>query len=132
MALIMTVYSRQIATAIRLLDKYGQFIKWRQIKDGLPTDIAQPWKPSIAAPKDLDKIKVAFFPNNRVTYESLRSLITGQEISTGNTLGYMASQLFLPSLKDTLIRNGKEYRLESISEINVDGSPILYILSLDM
>lgn len=127
----MTVFNRQIATAKRLITKYGQSVVWQQIRDLPSIDSDEPWKAGGAATAVNITVKIVFIPNTRINYETLKAMIAGFEISTGQTLGYMAAQSFTPSRKDIVIRNGVQYRIEKVNELNVDGSPIIYTIAFN-
>jgi len=131
----MTVFTRQIATATRLIDKYGQYVTWRQDK---ATAGAADWLSGETA-KTNNRVKIAFLPNKRVGYETMLAAALGQEIKTGSVLGYMASVTFVPTIEDVVLRpafaapfvlgTGIEYRISKIDTLDVDGTPILYTVT---
>lgn len=52
--------------------------------------------------------------------------LRGTEVQNGSVMGYMGAVNFEPSLKDVVIRDGKELRLENIDVLSPNGQTILY------
>ena len=52
--------------------------------------------------------------------------LRGTEVPTGSVMGLMGAVNFEPSLKDVVIRDGKELRLENIDVLSPNGKTILY------
>lgn len=124
----MGVFDRQIATAKRLIAKYGETVTWNRYGESVPEETDEPWNAT-----DIDPIqtpvKVAFFPTGSSISQLIR-FMKNSDITTGNELGYMAQVPFVPSAKDTLTRkNGSEYRIKSIDPLDPNGEGvILYTL----
>ena len=120
----MARFDRQVQTALKLIKKNGQAVKWRVINDPLPTDPAKPWEPAKATPIDNDVV-ICFLPIDRQTMETL-NFIKGTEISKGSVMGLMGQTSFSPNLKDVVLREGKELRIASIDVLSPNGQVILY------
>lgn len=123
----MTVYTRFIATANRLIDKYGMQVTWS--KDVLtPVDVTKPWLGSTNVPTDYTPT-IAFIPANGNMYgmEKYRSQIQAGELSL---FGLMAPQEFEPELSDTLVRDGDTQVIKWIDEIKPADETVLYIVGI--
>lgn len=125
----MGVYDRQIATAKRLIAKFGQSVTWRVVADGTVSDADRPWLETPATPTDYT-VAIAFLPLERQFQELLR-YIKGAEVATGSIYGLMGAVTFTPSLRDVVLRSAKEYRIRSIDELAPNGEPILYTVEFD-
>lgn len=125
----MAVYARQIATAKRLITAKGKAVTWRSNSDGAPGDASQPWKPGATAAIDY-LVSIVFLPENRVGYEWLVRM-TNSEIPEGSGYGLMHAVTFEPTLKDVVIKDGKELRIASIDPLAPNGEVILYTLRFD-
>ncbi len=131
-----TVFTRQIASAKRLLDKYGQFVTWQQNR---AVAGAVGWLASANTAPINNRVKIAFLPNSRVGFETMLAAAIGQEIKTGSVIGYMAQVTFVPTIDDVVLRpgfgasfvlgSGEALRPAKIDELNVDGTPILYTIT---
>lgn len=119
----MSVYVRQIATAQRLIAKYGQAVTWRQVRNAAPVDPAQPWNVANAAPVNYP-VKVVFLPPGGQA--QFIALMKETEIPEGTVQGLMAAVSFKPSVKDVVIRDNVELTIHSIDEIAPNGETILY------
>lgn len=126
----MGVYDRQIATAKRLITKFGQSVTWQQITDGAPGDSSKPWKPGAATTVE-NTVDIVFLPEDRRDYEFLRAL-SGTSIPTGNLVGYMAATTFTPTLKDTVLRGTEKLGVKSIDPIAPNGEILLYIVRFEL
>jgi hypothetical protein len=87
-------FERQIATATRLIDRYGATCVWRE--PGTPT--GSPASPVPGTPED-HAVKIVFLTNTtRESLAGLLSMITETELPTGGKRGLMAAVNFQPSL----------------------------------
>ena len=121
----MAQFDRQVQTALKLIAKNGQAVKWRVVRDEPPVDASQPWKPTNDATPVEKDVSICFLTVDRMTFETL-SFMNGGEVPTGAVLGYMGAVDFEPSLKDVVIRDGKELRLENIDVLSPNGQTMLY------
>lgn len=124
----MTVFTRQIATAKRLIGAKGAACLWRVLPDAIQ-DTNKPWTVAPAAPIEYLNVKIVFLPFTRMNYEFLRQM-TGTEIQIGDTYGLMAQQTFKPTITDIVIRNvdGQIFNIYNISPLAPDGTDILYTI----
>lgn len=121
----MARFDAQIKTALRLIAKNGQLVKWRIVRDAAPINPAQPWKPTNPATPVEEDVTICFLTVDKDTYETL-SYMAGGEIPMGAVMGLMGAVSFEPSLKDVVIRDGKELRLFNIEKLSPNGQAILY------
>lgn len=127
----MTVFARQIATALRLITKYGEQCTWKQIPDGVVADPLKPWIVGNVDPISYP-VKIAIFPNTRVNHEFIKTL-KGTEVVIGEEYGYMASVPFKPSKTDVVIRaDGSVSRVGTIDILKPDGTAILYVVKFKL
>lgn len=125
------VYEHQIATATRLIEKYGQACVWRE--PGTPT--GNPANPTPAAPAD-HNVRIVFLNNtNKESLAAFLSMIAETDIPTGGMRGLMAPVSFTPTLKGRVARNTAfaEPSLSimdknGIDTLNLNGELILYYL----
>jgi len=120
----MARFDRAIQTALRLIAKNGEKVKWRVINDAAPTDPSQPWNPGPATPVDNDAT-ICFLPVDRQTMETF-TFIKGTEVPKGSVMGLMGNVPFAPNLKDVVIRDGKELRIANIDVLSPNGQKVLY------
>ena len=123
----MARFDRQVQTAKKLIAKNGQLVKWRVVRDGAPVDSSQPWKPTQPATPVEHDVTICFLTVDKDTYETL-SYMAGGEVPMGAVMGLMGAVNFEPSLKDVVIRDGKELRLFNVEELNPNGQTILYTM----
>ena len=121
----MARFDTQIKTALRLIARNGQPVKWRVLLDGEPADPLQPWKPSQLAALIEHDVKICFLPITKEMRETI-AYLRGTEVNTGSTMGYMGAVSFKPSSKDVVIRDGVELRIENIDILSPNGQVILY------
>lgn len=124
----MTVYNRQIATALRMIKARGEPITWRQLPDPTP-DAIQPWKVTPVAAVEYADIPIVFLPFTRLNYEFVRMLVN-TEIHIGDEYGLMATVDFEPALTDVVVRaDGSVYGIANIGKLAPDGTPILWTIA---
>lgn len=124
-------FDRQIATAVRLVAKYGQDIIWRTVVDGAPANPAQPWKPTEAADTDTTA-KVCFVAVRDNDWRKLLAYLKGTEVPVGRQAGLMAGNVaFEPKLKDVVVRDGVVLTVTNIDLVSPNGQKILYILEFE-
>lgn len=125
----MTVYTRQIATAIRLIKAKGEKAVWKQNRNAAPPDVTKPWIEGAPLTPVSIPVSIVFLPTNKANEELIRALMNMPEVKSGSVYGLMASVAFAPSDKDTVVRlSGREVRIESIDVLEPDGTPILYTI----
>lgn len=126
----MGVFDRQIANAIRVIQKKGQVVTWRQLSDGAPADMSKPWKPGETVETEVE-VSIVFLPETQKNLEFLR-LIMGTTVPTGNLTGLMAAQNFTPKVKDIVVRDGIPLGVCSVDPLAPNGDIILYSLRFDL
>lgn len=124
-------YDRQIASAQRLIKKYGKLTTWRSHVEGVTTEAeapgATPWRPKAGLSNGSPsyQVTVVFFPIGKEKRESLSEM--GIELTSGAQIGYMPAVPFVPAQKDTILRNGVYMPVEHIEVLAPnDDEPILY------
>lgn len=117
-------FDRQVATALRLIQKNGQRVIWRQRGEGI-SDPQAPWLP--VSDITVDNTPFICFLPLESGKEFLMSMGKG-EAATGAFYGLMGAQSFAPSLKDTVIRDGIELDIDSIDVLSPNGQVILYTI----
>lgn len=123
----MGVFDRQIASAKRMIAKYGEFCIFKQTGDGVPLDPEKPWEVPETDPVDHTNIKIAFFGLDVEKYKMYQEMF-GTEVPTGIYMAYMANVPFTPSLKDSIRRkSGAMLSIVNINVVNPNGeAAILY------
>ena len=120
----MARFDRAIQTALRLIAKNGEKVKWRVIDDAAAPDPSQPWNPGPATPEDKD-VTICFLPVDLQTMETF-TFIKGTEVPKGSVMGLMGNVPFNPNLKDVVIRDGVELRIANIDVLSPNGQKVLY------
>jgi hypothetical protein len=120
----MARFDRAIQTALRLIAKNGEKVKWRVIDDAAAPDPSQPWNPGPATPEDKD-VTICFLPVDWQTMETF-TFIKGTEVPKGSVMGLMGNVPFNPNLKDVVIRDGVELRIANIDVLSPNGQKVLY------
>lgn len=123
----MSVFTGFIATANRLISKYGQDVSWS--KDELaPIDQTKPWLGNTNVPT-LYVPRVCFVPASGNTFgmERYRAQIEAGEISL---FGLMAPQDFEPELSDTVIRDGSPLIIKWIDTLKPADEVVIYVLGI--
>lgn len=118
-------YSRMVATALRLVERFGVAVTWRQLVD---TTI-NPIEPTTAATNFA--AVMAFVPTERIGHETRSD--SDSEQRKGAVTGYMGPVVgYTPTAKDVVIRNGKTLRIKSFDEVKPAGATVLYIVTFDL
>jgi len=121
----MGVLDRAVATALRLITKYGEACVWNQAATPVIANAAQPWIKTTGEPT----------PNNvRILYTSDSSnafakLLAGSIVEAGQNTAIMPAYNFTPADTDTVVRSdGTKLALESIRPVAPNGQVILWHL----
>lgn len=108
----MANYNRQIATAKRLIAKYGSKVTYNRIRD-VEANPETPWIPG--GPVTTSKTIDAVFVNSSSTLaQTLAAFMAGTTIPDGQITVFIPDIGFAPSPKDTIIKDGVEYRFKGI------------------
>lgn len=126
----MARFDRAIKTAERLIEKNGQKIIWRLVKNGAAASDT-PWKPSELADEDKDAI-ICFLPIGKESRQ-LFTFIRGQsDVPTGYVMGLMKGSIdFVPSVTDVVIRDGETLRIKSLDLLSPNGQKVLYTMEFE-
>lgn len=118
-------FDRAIASARRLIAKYGEACVWRKPAD--PDDAADAWRDvRDGDPTDVD-VKIAWFPPGGQL--AFLAAMTDTEVPAGTELGLMAPGDFEPLASDVLLRTGGvEAEITKIDRLAPDGTPVLYTI----
>lgn len=123
----MAKYDRQVATAKKLVRKYGSLETFRQIRD--ETDQEKPWEDG--DPLNTDKPVYMVFINDSTSISDVfAAYFSGTTIADGSTVVYIADFGIQPTNKDVLIKDGVEYRIETIDTLKPARQTILHSLKV--
>lgn len=125
-------FDRQIATALRLIQKNGQSVSWKQTAITVP-DAQKPWLPTSSAVVEYSPF-ICFLPFIQATPNGARQFLTpvgGGEAESGTFYGLMGAQSFTPDLKDVVTRAGVILDIESIEVLAPNGQNILYTITFN-
>jgi hypothetical protein len=124
------MYESQIATAARLVAKYGQPAIWVQTVIPPPGDPTKPWIRSAGVPTDFP-CSVVFITSNKKNWYA-QIFDKASDIPDGFLMALLPGNCgFVPTLTDQLKRsNTVSYFVKWIDEVNPAGNPILYTLGL--
>lgn len=122
----MARFDRQIATALRLIEKNGQLVKWRVVTAPIP-DPTRPWENGTETVVDND-CTICFLPITKEMRESL-IFIRGTEVPGGSVMGLMGKvDNFVPAVTDTVVRDGVVYTIKNIDILSPNGQVVLYTI----
>lgn len=126
----MGVFDRQVATAKRLIARYGQACQWQK---PAPEIEAEPGYPNVGPLPDPVPVRIAWFsPRDlgRGTEEFMAALV-GTEVSGSSEIGLMEGGVpFVPDDQDSVIRDGQGLSIKKIDRLAPNGEPILYYVSV--
>jgi hypothetical protein len=122
-------YDRQIATALKLVTKFGQKATW--IQNSNVDDAITPWL--VSADTASYEVNIAFLPYQRINHDFL-AYLGKTEVPTGTIVGYMPGSglSFLPALRDIVMRQDigtgttDTYRIDDIDRLAPNGQNILW------
>lgn len=116
-------FDRLRNTALRLITKYGEKIRYFNVKNGVAVD-GKDWNKT--APTEIEhSLPVVFLPK-KSSFEKLFKMMQNGNVQTGNEIAYVPTLNFEPSLKDYMIRSdGSKYRIKVISPIRPNGDAVV-------
>ncbi|QJD54395.1 putative tail protein [Sphingomonas phage Eidolon] len=127
----MGVYDRPIATAKRLIAKYGEDCLWQ--KPGEKDVSAKPWVGTSENAPDPTPVKIAFFPNGGDN--SLAAVIAAlgdTDTNIASEYGLMPAVDFDPATSDTLTdSNGNNVEIVKMTPLRPNGQIILWKLWIE-
>jgi hypothetical protein len=127
----MAVFDRAIATALRLINKYGQIVEWKQLQEGVPANPDTPWiggEPTTAIYSPV----ICILPLDKEGSEFLRQL-GGTEALTGNMYGLMGQIGFDPLIGQNTIKTLHDNKILTINTIDLlspNGQKVLYTINI--
>ena len=121
----MARFDRQIETALRLIKKNGQLIKWRQKQ--WTDDPLDPAAVIEAPPVDHDAY-ICFLPVDKDNKEFINYLRGTNEIKVGSLIGLMGNVSFIPDASDYVIRNNKPLEIFNLDLLSPNGQKVLYTI----
>lgn len=119
----MARFDRQIATALRLIERNGQKIIWRQLPQS--NNASEPWNAGTGVPTDNDAF-ICFVPVRDKETRKLFAYLTNTEVKIGSLAGLMGNVSFDPDPIDVVIRDGVELRIENLDLLSPNGQKILW------
>lgn len=123
----MAVFSRQQATAAKLIKKNGRQAVLRHFIGA--TDPTKPWVQLPDTFVDLD-VTIVVFPYTADSKHTAEWAKKDGDIMTGLSQALMTSKTVRPVLNDLMIFGGKTYSILNIDELAPNGEPILYTIAL--
>lgn len=126
------VYDSAIATANRLIDKFGASCVWA--KPAAPDPDADPWRDQREGEPDEHNVSIAFFSAKDLGYGTTLALaaLAGTEVPAHNQMGLMPGGLdFDPELTDTVTFGEKTIDVTKIDTLAPNGTPVLFFLWLN-
>lgn len=123
----MAKYDRQVATAKKLIKKYGSIEIFRQIRD--VADPEKPWEDDGKVTTDTP-VYMVFINDSTSLAEVFAAYLAGTTIADGSTVVYIADFGLQPTNKDVLIKDGVEYRIESVETLKPATQTILHALKV--
>jgi hypothetical protein len=111
-------FDTSIATAKRLIEKFGETSTHRRKADGAPPDPNQPWNPGTQTLTDT--------PVSAVWLDYDLSRIDGQTIKRGDQEVFIPGS-DLPSAPDASTASGEQWSIVSIETLSPNGQLILYV-----
>lgn len=105
-------YKRQIATAKRMIKKYGTVVDYQRLREGV-IDETKPWIDS-GNLIETHKVDAVFITGGSSLSETFAAFMAGTTIPEGKLTIYIPDIGFQPSPKDTIIKDGIEYRFSGV------------------
>lgn len=125
------VFERQIATATRLIAKYGETCLWQ--KPGEKDPAVKPWKDSEIDPPAPTPVKIVFFPNggdNAIA--AVIAALGDTDATVASEYGLMAAVSFDPATSDTLTDSaGNNVEIVKMTPLRPNGEIILWKLWIE-
>lgn len=126
----MAGYARQIATADRLIRKYGELVTFHRLSDWTGD---KPWKPSDDPTEtDFEDVPIVYYTETGLGRELL-AYFQGADVPAGQTLAMIPGNVaFNPQLKDTIDSPTMGLlKVLSNNPISPSGIPIVHMLRLE-
>lgn len=126
----MSIYDRSIASALRMIERYGVQCQWTSGKV-VAADPDRPWLGGAAEPGTHEPF-ICFLPasTTAVTGFGLTAFRKDTDVGEFSTYGLMGAQDFTPDMGDRVLRDGQPLVIKNIDVLMPADVPILYILSI--
>lgn len=121
----MTRFNRQIETALRLIKKNGQLVKWRRLQR--TEDPNEPGQVIAAPPIDTD-VYICFLPVDKDNKEFFNYLRGTNELKMGSLMGLMGQVSFEPDASNLVIRGESTLEIFNIDLLSPNGQKVLYTI----
>lgn len=124
----MGVFDRQIETARRLIERYGEACAWQKPGDEDPD--VKPWHGSEVDPPEPTAVKIAFFPNGGDTsIAAVFAALGDTDAVVASEYGLMSAVDFDPETTDRLTDSaGRVVEITKLSPLRPNGEVILWKL----
>lgn len=116
-------YTRAIATAKRLIDKFGQ--SCGLVIPAPEADGSEPWRDQRTGEPTTKAVKIAWFPPGR---QPVFMLSPNTEIPKHDEIGLLAPGDYEPALNMMVMRGGIACEIVHFVKLAPDGEPLLYTL----
>lgn len=124
----MGTYDRQVATAQRLIAKYGQQVLWQQ-EAAQVSDPDKPWQTSLDGDLAQYPVTIVFLSPKGGNFKADLAFLKGTDVIVGGVRGLMgAVSGFTPQAIDKVIRDGAKLAIKSIDMLHPNGQVILYTI----
>lgn len=123
----MANYNRQIATAKRLIKKYGSPVTFRTIRETASDD--EPWKDSIVVTED-KTVDAVFVEDSTTLQQIFSAYLSGGVVPDGKTTVFLPDFGIQPTNKDVIIKDGIEYRIEKVGTLKPAEQIIMHSLGV--
>ncbi len=126
----MGVYDHPIATARRLIEKYGQECVWQ--KAAADDDSDEPWRDVREGEPTNHDVRIAWFPPG--SNLAFLAALAGTEVPTNAESGLMAGDVpFEPLASDIVFKGddpetGQRVEITKIDRLAPNGTPVLYTI----
>lgn len=118
----MATYDRQIATAKKLIAKFGQAVEWNTESNS--ANVYEPWNSETSSAVK-NQASICFLPINLADLPTF-GYIDQTDVPKGAVKGLMGNVPFNPKLKDWVIRDGKRLNIDQIKVLSPNGEKILF------
>lgn len=122
----MGVFDRQIATARRLIEKYGEACLWQQ--PGEKDDSVKPWHGSEMDPPEPHAVKIVFLPNGGDnSIAAVIAALGDTEVNIASEYGLMPAVDFDPATSDTLTDSaGNNVEIVKMTPLRPNGEIVFW------
>lgn len=122
----MGVFNRQIETARRLIDRFGEACLWQKPGEKDPGE--KPWVGTSVDTPDPVPVKIAFFPNGGdASIAAVIAALGDTDVNVASEYGLMGAVDFDPATSDTLTdSSGRAVEIVRMTPLAPNGEVILW------